>query len=131
LGQILTRGDFVVASLPLTAKTHRLLGEAAFRAMRQSAVFVNVGRGKTVDQSALVRALQEGWIRGAALDVYEQEPLPPESPLWDIPNALISPHMGSDTPRYMERMTDILCDNLRRYAEGEPLRNVVNPIERY
>lgn len=127
----LTRGDFVVASLPLTAKTHGLLNEVAFRAMRPSAVFVNVGRGKTVDQAALVRALREGWIRGAALDVYEQEPLPPDSPLWDMPNALLSPHMGSDSARYMERMTDVLCNNLCRYATGEPLRNVVDPTERY
>jgi phosphoglycerate dehydrogenase-like enzyme len=131
LREVIGRGDFVVASLPLTGKTHRMLGEGVFRAMKRSAVFVNVGRGKTVDEGALARALQAGWIRGAALDVYEQEPLPAESSLWDAPNVLVSPHMGSDTPRYMERMTELLCDNLRRYAAGERLRNVVDPVERY
>jgi phosphoglycerate dehydrogenase-like enzyme len=131
LRQALVRADFVVASLPLTARSRHLVDEAAFRAMKPSAVFVNVGRGRTVDESALVRALREGWISGAVLDVYEHEPLPADSPLWGMPNALLSPHMGSDTPRYMERMTDILCDNLRRYAEGRPLRNVVDPVERY
>ena len=99
--------------------------------MKRSAIFVNVGRGKTVDEAALTRALQEGWIGAAALDVFEQEPLPTTSPLWDMPNVLISPHMGSDTERYMERMTDVLYDNLVRYAEGHPLRNVVDPREGY
>jgi phosphoglycerate dehydrogenase-like enzyme len=131
LAGALARGDFAVASLPLTAKTGRFLNDGVFRAMKPSAVFVNVGRGKTVDEAALVRALREGSIRGAALDVYEWEPLPPESPLWDMPNVLLSPHMGSDTARYMERMTDIQCDNLLRYAEGRALRNVVDPVERY
>ena len=128
---ILGRGDYVVASLPLTAKTRGLLDDRAFRAMKPSAIFVNVGRGRTVDEAALVRALREGWIGAAALDVFEQEPLAPASPLWNLPNVLISPHMGSDTARYMERMTDVLCDNLVRYAEGRPLRNVVDPREGY
>jgi phosphoglycerate dehydrogenase-like enzyme len=128
---ILGRADSVVASLPLTAKTRGLLDERMFRAMKPSAIFVNVGRGRTCDEAALVRALREGWIRGAALDVFEQEPLPADSPLWDLPNVLISPHMGSDTARYTERMTDVLYDNLVRYAEGQPLRNVVDPREGY
>jgi phosphoglycerate dehydrogenase-like enzyme len=127
----LRRADYVVSSLPLTHRTRRLIGERAFRAMPPSAMFVNVGRGQTVDQDALVRALEEGWIAGAALDTFETEPLPETSPLWDLPNVLISPHMGADTPLYMERMTDILCDNLKRYAEGRPLRNVIDPVERY
>ena len=128
---ILGRGDYVVASLPLTAKTRGLLDDRAFRAMKPSAIFVNIGRGRTVDEAALVLALREGWIGAAALDVFEQEPLAPASPLWDFPNVLISPHMGSDTARYMERMTEVLCDNLVRYAEGQPLRNVVDPREGY
>jgi phosphoglycerate dehydrogenase-like enzyme len=82
-----------------------------------------------VDEAALSRPY---WLDGAAaLDVFEQEPLAPASPLWDFPNVLISPHMGSDTARYMERMTEVLCDNLVRYAEGQPLRNVVDPREGY
>ena len=78
-----------------------------------------------------MRALTEGWIAGAALDTFGEEPLPIDSLLWDLPNVLISPHMGADTPHYMERMTDLLCDNLQRYALGKPLRNVIDPIERY
>jgi phosphoglycerate dehydrogenase-like enzyme len=128
---ILGRADYVVASLPLTARTRASINEAAFRAMKRSTIFVNVGRGKTVDEAALTRALQEGWIGAAALDVFEQEPLPAASPLWDLPNVLVSPHMGSDTERYMDRMTEILYDNLVRYAEGRPLRNVVDPREGY
>jgi phosphoglycerate dehydrogenase-like enzyme len=128
---VLSRADYVVASLPLTTRTRGSISEQAFRAMKRSAIFVNVGRGKTVDEVALTRALQEGWIGAAALDVFEQEPLPSESPLWDLPNVLISPHMGSDTDRYMERMTEVLYDNLVRYAEGRPLRNVVDPKEGY
>jgi len=131
LPEVLSRADYVIASLPLTARTRGSINEAAFRAMKRSAIFVNVGRGKTVDETALTRALQEGWIGAAALDVFEQEPLPAASPLWDMPNVLISPHMGSDTDRYMDRMTEILYDNLVRYAEGRPLRNVVDPREGY
>jgi phosphoglycerate dehydrogenase-like enzyme len=128
---MLGRGDYVVASLPLTAKTWGLLDERAFRAMKPSAIFVNIGRGRTVDEAALVAALREGRIRAAALDVFEQEPLEPASPLWDLPNVLISPHMSSDTARYTERMKEVLYDNLVRYAEGRPLRNVVDPKEGY
>ena len=128
---ILGRADYVVASLPLTVCTRGSLNEQTFRAMKPSSVFVNVGRGRTVDEAALVHALREGWISAAALDVFEQEPLPAASPLWDLPNVLISPHMGSDTARYMERMTEVLYDNLVRYAEGRPLRNVVDASEGY
>jgi phosphoglycerate dehydrogenase-like enzyme len=128
---VVGQADYVVASLPLTARTRGSIDEAAFRAMKRGAIFVNVGRGKTVDEAALVRALREGWIGAAALDVFETEPLPATSPLWDMPNVLVSPHMGSDTKRYMARMTEVLYDNLVRYAEGRPLRNVVDPNEGY
>lgn len=131
LARVLAEADYVVASLPLTERTRSVIGEAAFRAMKSSAVFINVGRGRTVDESALNRALGEGWIAGAALDTFEAEPLPLDSALWDMPNVLLSPHMGADTSLYMERMTDILCDNLIRYAEGRSLTNVVDPVERY
>lgn len=127
----LADADYVVSSLPLTERTRGLIDERFFIAMKNSAIFINVGRGKAVQEAALVRALEEGWIGGAGLDVYEQEPLPADSPLWAMPNVLISPHMCGDTAMYMERFTDILCDNLLRYAEGRPLRNVVDPMERY
>ena len=97
--QVIGRGDFVVASLPLTTKTDRMVNEKVFKAMRDSAVFINVGRGKAVDEASLIHALDQGWIRGAVLDVFENEPLSPDNPLWDMPNVLVSPHMGSDTSR--------------------------------
>jgi phosphoglycerate dehydrogenase-like enzyme len=131
MADTLGRADYVVSSLPLTDRTRGVLDDRFFMGMKPSAIFVNVGRGKTVREAALVRALQEKWIAGAGLDVYELEPLPPDSPLWTMPNVLLSPHMCGDTAMYMERFTDILCDNLRRYAEGRPLRNVVDPRERY
>ncbi len=129
--EALGRADYVVSSLPLTDRTRGVLDEHFFTRMKPSAIFVNVGRGKTVREAALVRALEEKWIAGAGLDVYEQEPLPADSRLWIMPNVLLSPHMCGDTSMYMERFTDILCDNLLRYAEGRPLRNVVDPQERY
>lgn len=129
--QVLGRADYVVSSLPFTQNTNKLIDAGFFRSMKQSAIFVNVGRGKTVDEAALVQALRENWIGGAALDVYEREPLPADSPLWELPNVIISPHMGADTRMYTERLIDIFCDNLRRYASGMPLRNIVDPVERY
>jgi D-2-hydroxyacid dehydrogenase (NADP+) len=131
LNQVLPRADYVVACLPLTARTRACLGEGAFRAMKPSAVFVNVGRGKTVDEEALLRSLREGWIRGAALDVFAEEPLAKDNPLWDLPNVLICPHMATDTALYAEHITDVVCDNLKRYAQGEPLRNVIDQNEGY
>lgn len=131
LPEILPRGDFVVSTLPLTANTSGMLDESMFRAMQPSAVFINVGRGRTVRQEALLRALREQWIAGAALDVLDPEPLPSDHPLWDLPNVLISPHMGSDTARITERMTEVFYENLHRYAAGEPLRNVVDPAQGY
>ncbi|RPI10143.1 MAG: D-2-hydroxyacid dehydrogenase [Zetaproteobacteria bacterium] len=131
LRQVLPRGDYVVACLPLTAKTRGCIGEEDFRTMKPSALFVNVGRGKTVDEAAMVRCLREGWIQGAALDVFAEEPLPKDNPLWDLPNVLICPHMGTDTALYAERITEIVCDNMKRYAEGKPLRNVIDQDEGY
>jgi phosphoglycerate dehydrogenase-like enzyme len=131
LSAALGRADYVVASLPLTERTRGMIGADLFAAMKPSALFVNVGRGRTVDQAALVQALAWKQLAGAILDVFEEEPLPADSPLWDMPNVLVSPHMCADTPMYMERFTALLCDNLGRYARAEPLRNVVDPTERY
>jgi D-2-hydroxyacid dehydrogenase (NADP+) len=128
---VLGRGDYIVNSLPLTDRTQGMFDAAAFNAMKPSAIFINVGRGGSVDQAALTRALKEGRIAGAALDVFENEPLPADSALWDLQNVLISPHMGADTAVNMTRFNDVLCENLRRYALGEPLRNVVDPKEHY
>ena len=131
LRQAIAMCDFVVVAVPLWAGSRGLFGEAEFRAMKPTAYFINVGRGATVDEAALIRALQEGWIAGAGLDVFAREPLPPDSPLWDMPNVIISPHMGADTDRYMERATAIFCENLRRYVAGEPLMNVVDHATGY
>jgi phosphoglycerate dehydrogenase-like enzyme len=94
--------------------------------MKPTAYIVNIGRGGIIDEGALVKALQEGWIAGAGLDVFEEEPLPEDSPLWKQENVIITPHYAGATPHYDERAMAIFLDNLRRYKAGEPLRNVVD-----
>ena len=119
--------DYVVLSVPHTADTHNLMNEAAFRAMKPTSVLINVARGGVVDEAAMIRALDEKWIAGAALDVFEQEPLPPESPLWQMENVIISPHIAGLTSRYYDVVLDLFSTNLRRYIAGEPLLNQVWP----
>jgi phosphoglycerate dehydrogenase-like enzyme len=126
LPALLAAADFVVVAAPLTAETRGLLGEAEFRAMKRSAIYVCVSRGGIADPAALHRALAEGWIAGAALDAHATEPLPPESPFWDMPNVLVTPHNAGTSLGTAERSVDIFCDNLRRYARGEALVNVVD-----
>ena len=123
---LLPEVDFVVLTVPLTPETQGMIGRAELKAMRSSAYIVNIGRGNTIEQDALVQALQEGWIAGAGLDVFESEPLPEESPLWDMPNVIVTAHYAGSTPHYHERAMGIFLDNLRRYVAGEPLRNVVD-----
>jgi phosphoglycerate dehydrogenase-like enzyme len=94
--------------------------------MKPTTVIINIARGAIIDEAALVRALKEGWIAGAALDVFEQEPLPTESELWGLENVIVTPHISGGTPRYMELAVELFCDNLRRCLAGEPLRNVVD-----
>ncbi len=131
LNYVLSESDYVVVALPLTPETQGLIGEEELRAMKGSAVIVNIGRGAIIDEQALVRALREGWIGGAALDVFQQEPLSAESELWGLENVLLTPHISGGTPRYMERAVELFCDNLRRYLAGEPLRNVVDSARGY
>jgi phosphoglycerate dehydrogenase-like enzyme len=126
LRERLPHADMVVLTVPLSSATQGLFGEPELRAMRPTAYLVNIGRGGTVDEAALVRALREGWIAGAALDVFEHEPLPAESPLWGMENVIITGHYSGMTPAYDERAMAIFLDNLRRYQAGEPLRNVVD-----
>ncbi len=97
--------------------------------MKPTARIINIARGAIIDEAALVRALKENRIGGAALDVFEHEPLPPESELWGMENVILTPHISGGTPVYMERAVELFCDNLRRYLAGEPLRNVVE-VER-
>lgn len=118
--------DFVVLTVPLTESTRHLVDAGALAAMKPGAVLVNVARGGVVDERALAEALSQGKLGGAALDVFEQEPLPEDSPLWKLPNVIISPHVSGFTPHYDERATDLFAENLRRYAAGEPLLNEVS-----
>ncbi len=131
LHHLLAQSDYVVLAVPLTAETRGLIGEAELRAMKPTAVLVNIARGPVVDESALIAALREGRIAGAALDVFEREPLPADSPLWDMDNVVVSPHISGGTEIYNERAVGIFADNLRRYLRGEPLRNVVDPARGY
>ncbi len=118
--------DYVVITLPLTEATNHLFDEEMFRAMPSHAFVINIGRGPVVDERALVRALKKGWIAGAGLDVFETEPLPTDSPLWQLDNVIISPHVSGFTPHYDDRATDLFAENLRRYLNGRSLLNVVN-----
>ena len=126
LQEMLPQCDFVVLAVPLTAATRQLIGEAELRAMKPTAYLVNIARGGVIDEEALVRALQEGWIAGAGLDVYSREPLPADSPLWRLDNVILSPHVSGFTLNYDEWATDLFAENLRRYLNGEPLFNVVD-----
>jgi phosphoglycerate dehydrogenase-like enzyme len=126
LHHLLARSDWVAMTAPITPETEHMLGEAEFRAMKPTAYYVCISRGSTADPDALLRALREGWIAGAGLDAHAVEPLPPESPFWDAPNTIITPHYGATTPLTYRRGADIFLDNLRRYVGGEPLTNVVD-----
>ena len=131
LRQLLPGLDFVVACLPLTPRTRMLIGAEEFALMRPSAYFVNIGRGATVDEDALIRAIEEQRIAGVALDVVAREPLDPASPLWTLPNVLISPHSASTVDTENRLLTELFCDNLGRYLDGRPLRNVVDKQRGY
>lgn len=126
LDALLPGADFVVVTVPLTNETRGLFGAERFAAMKPSAYLVNIGRGGTVVEADLVAALQRGEIAGAGLDVFEEEPLPADSPLWAMPNVIVTSHYSGATPRYVERVLEIFLDNLRRYRAGEKLRNVVD-----
>ena len=131
LHRLLEVSDYVVLAVPLTLETRGMIGGAELRAMKPDAVLVNIARGAVVDEPALVEALRERLIAGAALDVFEREPLPEDSPLWELDNVIISPHISGGTEIYNQRAVDIFADNLRRYLAGEPLRNVVDPARGY
>ncbi|MDY7039286.1 MAG: D-2-hydroxyacid dehydrogenase [Chloroflexota bacterium] len=139
LPEMMAECDFVVVTAPLTPQTQGLISEAVLRAMKPSAYLVNVGRGPVVDERALIRALREGWIAGVGLDVFEEEPLPAGSPLWELArtsaegegNVIISPHVAGFTLNYDERAVEIFSENLRRYLAAEPLLNLVDKERGY
>lgn len=120
------RADYLVLACPLTDETEGLIGAPEFRLLDSDAVLVNIARGAVCDEEALIRALQYKQIRGAALDVFETEPLPAESPLWDLSNVLLTPHMAGSTTKKDERWADIIGDNYRRFGTEESLVNRVN-----
>jgi phosphoglycerate dehydrogenase-like enzyme len=123
---VLPGADHVALCLPLTDETQGVIGAAELRAMKPSAHIYNVGRGASINAESLLRALQEGWIAGAGLDVTDPEPLPAESPLWTLPNVILSQHTSGSSPHNADRITAIFLDNLARFRRGEPLRNVVD-----
>lgn len=126
LREVLRRSDFLVLALPETESTRGLIGAAELREMRPGAVLVNVARGAVLDEEALTAALRSGALRGAALDVFGEEPLPPESPLWGLRNVLVTPHVSATSRGFWRRETDLIVENLRRYRDGRPLRNEVD-----
>jgi phosphoglycerate dehydrogenase-like enzyme len=121
LDALLPQADAVVVTLPLTAETRGLISRARIAAMKPGAIFVNVGRGAVADEEALVEALRSGHLRGAALDVFTEEPLPPESPLWQLENVILSPHTAALSIHENERIVELFAENLRRYLAGEEL----------
>jgi phosphoglycerate dehydrogenase-like enzyme len=132
LDRLLQESDYVVLLTPLTPDTRGLIGEAQLRRMKTDAWLINVARGEVVQEEALLRALRERWIAGAALDVFRQEPLPADSPLWTLPNVLITPHnSGVRHPNFSAEALDQFLDNLGRYVRGEPLRNQVDKTAGY
>jgi phosphoglycerate dehydrogenase-like enzyme len=126
LHDLLPAADVVVVSAPQTAATRALIGEPEVKLMRHGAILVNVSRGTLVDEDAVARALGSGRLGGAALDVFRDEPLPPDSPMWDLPNLLITPHVSGFRRDHWDAAIALFADNRRRFAAGEPLRNVVD-----
>jgi D-2-hydroxyacid dehydrogenase (NADP+) len=126
LARALADADVLALTCPLTSETEGLIGAAALHELKPGALLVNVARGKVVDEAALLAALADGRVGAAALDCFHDEPLPPESPFWTLPNVLITPHSAGETGRYEANLVDILVDNIERLIRGEPtLRNEV------
>lgn len=128
---VLSRAHVVVIALPLTEKTRELFTFETFQWMRRDAYFINIGRGKIVQEEALIKSLQHGVIKGASLDVFQQEPLDKNSPLWTMDNVIITPHQAGGSPRYMERTMNIFMKNLERIKNKEELINLVDLNEKY
>lgn len=131
LDAMLREADFLVLAAPHTAETEGIIGKGELAQLRPSAVVINIGRGALLDEDALIRALQEGRLAGAALDVLREEPPSTDSPLWDLPNVILSPHSASTVTQENARITDLFCENLRRYLSGQPLRNVLDKEKLY
>jgi len=131
LDELLKQSDYVVVAAPLIASTERLINAARLAVMKPDSFLINVGRGAQVDETALADALRSRKIAGAALDVFEREPLPADSPLWDLDNLLITPHTAGLTEKLWHRHYELFSDNLRRYLAGQPLRFIVDKHKGY
>ena len=131
LGRLLRESDYVAVTVPLTSETYHMISEEELRLMKPSAYVINIARGAVIDNKALIRALKEGWIAGAGLDVFEEEPLSEDSEFWRLENVVITPHVAGATPHYSDRAVKIFCGNLKRYLEGKPLVNAVDKIAGY
>jgi len=131
LPQLLADSDFVVLATPLTPETQNMIDAEALAVMKPGAWLINIARGGLVDERALLNALRDGAIGGAVLDTFRDEPLPPSSPFYDLPNVIVTPHTSWSSGRVLDRSVELFCDNLRRYAAGEPLLNVVDPTAGY
>jgi phosphoglycerate dehydrogenase-like enzyme len=131
LGDLCAQSDFVVFCTPLTGETKGMLGAAEIARMRPTTFVVNIGRGPVIDEPALITALQEHRIAGAALDVFAEEPLPATSPLWSMPQVIVTPHVSGFGPRLWERAMEIFARNLRAFLDGKPMENVVDKVAGY
>lgn len=131
LRDVVSAADHLVVTLPGTAHTEKMVDADVLAACKQGVVVVNVGRGTVIDEAALIAALRSGQVASAALDVFEVEPLPADSPLWGMPNVIVSPHSATLDAGEEGRVAALFCDNLRRYLDGTELRNIVDPVQGY
>lgn len=131
LHALLTVSDYLLIAVPSTAATRGLIGPRELAGLKRGAVLINVARGDVLDEDALIAALRSGALRGAGLDVFRVEPLPPDSPLWTLPNVIITPHVSATTTRYWVREVELIRDNIARYLAGRALRNVVDKQKGY
>lgn len=126
LDELLSKSDIVVLIVPLTKDTYHMIGERELKLMKPTSILVNVARGKVVDENALIKAIKERWIFGAGLDVFDTEPLPPDSELWELDNVVITPHIAGLNPYYTDRLLDIFIRNLKVYPDVSKMINVVD-----
>ena len=131
LEALLRDSDYLLIAAPDTLQTRGMIGKTEIALLKPSAVLINVARGSVVDESAMLEALQAGRLRGAGLDVFQTEPLPAHSPLWRLPNVLITPHVSAVTRRFWDRQQELILDNLSRYLTGRALRNQVDKVRGY
>jgi phosphoglycerate dehydrogenase-like enzyme len=131
LPELLSESDFIVLAAPLTPETEDMINDETLAMVKPGAWLINVARGRLIDERALLRALRDGPLGGAVLDTFRDEPLPPMSSFYDLPNVIVTPHTAWSSGRVLDRSVELFCDNLRRFASGEPLLNVVDPAAGY